>query len=588
MPPTLLDTFTDDDLTPLYEHTPDVGGGAWVERKWTTSATTAGAVDPGDPESATTDYFAILCFGDEAITRGDNKRTPTMLNTTDPGADEYDVAVTMGFAPSGNNKFHWLVWRATPTGIADPEDPANADAAIDRYMLVGDATAGRWELWRTVGGSPNRVLLDTYDATLYGTVAAVVVQVRATGTTVLVDGVERLATTDTAIAQRGLVGIGISAGQPGSHYIDDLSVTPVAAPTYTLGVTTNEGGAFVLDPAGGTYDAGTVVQVTAAADPGWQFDGWSGDATGADNPLSVTMDADKDIIGAFSLVPVEPPGPAAPTSPPCDWPTVPCSDAPPQDTGPGGLDEPVEVPAGSGTTTTRRALLTRAAVEHLWNVTGRQYGVCDVRLRPCRQPCAPGGSWLGAAGAVAWSRSLGISALVGGSCGRCEPAACACEALDVVRLPGPVVSVERVLLDGVEVDPSTWALDGSLLYRTSGEQWPTCQDLTAAFDAEGAFTVEYRQGVEVPAGGALAAGVLACELQKGAAGQPCSLPERVTTITRQGVTMAMLDPFEGLEDGRTGIWTVDSWVASLRASTRWAPRVWSPDVLDRRRARPVP
>src|SRR4030042_1462570 len=53
---------------------------------------------------------------------------------------------------------------------------------------------------------------------------------------------------------------------------------------------------------GGTYPAGTVVNVTANPSQGWQFDNWSGDCTGTANPTSVTMDANKACTANFSQI----------------------------------------------------------------------------------------------------------------------------------------------------------------------------------------------------------------------------------------------------------------------------------------------
>jgi hypothetical protein len=54
-----------------------------------------------------------------------------------------------------------------------------------------------------------------------------------------------------------------------------------------------------LNPPGGTYDEGTVVQLRAVAEPGSAFDRWSEDMTGADNPVTTTMDADKYVTAKF-------------------------------------------------------------------------------------------------------------------------------------------------------------------------------------------------------------------------------------------------------------------------------------------------
>ncbi|WP_299680919.1 InlB B-repeat-containing protein [uncultured Tenacibaculum sp.] len=56
------------------------------------------------------------------------------------------------------------------------------------------------------------------------------------------------------------------------------------------------------NPAGGTYDDGTSVELTATPATGYQFDGWSGDATGTANPLTLTMDADKTVTAVFSRI----------------------------------------------------------------------------------------------------------------------------------------------------------------------------------------------------------------------------------------------------------------------------------------------
>jgi uncharacterized repeat protein (TIGR02543 family) len=53
-----------------------------------------------------------------------------------------------------------------------------------------------------------------------------------------------------------------------------------------------------------TYDYGTQVQVTATANSGYEFSGWTGDASGTTNPITITMDSDKSIKANFIKEPL--------------------------------------------------------------------------------------------------------------------------------------------------------------------------------------------------------------------------------------------------------------------------------------------
>jgi hypothetical protein len=95
----------------------------------------------------------------------------------------------------------------------------------------------------------------------------------------------------------------------------------------------------------------------------------------------------------------------------------------------------------------------------------------------------------------------------------------------------------------------------------------------------GAWSITVGQGREVPVGGAFVAGILACEFAKACVGSSdCRLPRRVQTITRQGVTVAFQDLFEGLDNLRTGLWEVDAFIESNRQAKWMSPTITSPDV----------
>jgi hypothetical protein len=78
-------------------------------------------------------------------------------------------------------------------------------------------------------------------------------------------------------------------------FIVNTTVPPVYYTLYTNSV----GSGTVTPASGNSYAAGTVVDVEATADSGWQFDSWSGDLSGSDNPTTITMDSDKTITATF-------------------------------------------------------------------------------------------------------------------------------------------------------------------------------------------------------------------------------------------------------------------------------------------------
>ena len=81
--------------------------------------------------------------------------------------------------------------------------------------------------------------------------------------------------------------------------------------------------------------------------------------------------------------------------------------------------------------------------------------------------------------------------------------------------------------------------------------------------------VHYKTTNNLPPGSDRAVYRLAEEYVKCYLGQACSLPERVTSITRQGASWTLLDPQDFLQDGLTGVGPVDQWLAQVGLRSRW-------------------
>ena len=143
-----------------------------------------------------------------------------------------------------------------------------------------------------------------------------------------------------------------------------------------------------------------------------------------------------------------------------------------------------------------------------------------------------------------------------------------------------VVAVSRVDLSdttlpatGVGELVSGWTFNGSNEVRVcsgSGGGGNFFGSVSCGCAPESVVRVHYRVGNNLPPGAPAQALRLAEEYVKASTGQACSLPERVTSINRQGVSWTILDPQDFLKDGLTGIGPIDSWLAQIGLRNRRA------------------
>ena len=198
----------------------------------------------------------------------------------------------------------------------------------------------------------------------------------------------------------------------------------------------------------------------------------------------------------------------------------------------------------------------------VWAATGRQFGTCEMTVRPCgNEPCGDGYlNWVGAW----WSGGLWQPYILNGTWYNCAcPGMCSCDPRCQVRLDGPVASITEVTIDGVVVDPATYRVDDlQWLVRQGGECWPECPDMNVASGEIGAFEVTYLKGVEVPAPLIYAVGVLACQWIKLCQGGECRLSQRIISMTRNNTDFQFVSPSEMLEHGWTGVNEVDMLIAA--------------------------
>ncbi len=224
----------------------------------------------------------------------------------------------------------------------------------------------------------------------------------------------------------------------------------------------------------------------------------------------------------------------------------------------------------------------KAASYVMWAFSGRKYhGVRTVTERyecPCRGSVLPSFQvypHLDGSGIV--RNEISIDRLRG----------CTCSGTvngkhTRLRLRGaPVRHVESVKdADGNLIDKSQYKIVNGRLLQLSG---------TA--DVCG-LEIQYTYGVRIPQAGKLAAKTLATELMRAWNGdEDCQLPARVTSISRQGLDISVLDPQDFLDEGRVGLYEVELFLRAAKPDKARKPaKVFSPDLPKAYRvtAGPVP
>lgn len=153
----------------------------------------------------------------------------------------------------------------------------------------------------------------------------------------------------------------------------------------------------------------------------------------------------------------------------------------------------------------------------------------------------------------------------------------------------PVTAITGVRIDGVDEDPDDFHVDEyKYIVRNDGEAFPQCGNWYAETggaydnaDDRWVFEVTVEHGLTPPPLVTRATLALACSLYADSAcnGDGCALPDRVTAVTRQGVSFEVADFIGLLTQGVTGIYPVDLAVKVFNPSKLQSPSfVWSPDL----------
>lgn len=224
------------------------------------------------------------------------------------------------------------------------------------------------------------------------------------------------------------------------------------------------------------------------------------------------------------------------------------------------------------------------ASEILYTLTGRQFaGTQTAKVRPW-VPCVCG--WQYAyAGFPGYASSFPVYPGYGwGAYG------CACQPPRINLGFWPVTTINQIWYNGVAQPLGDFHLDNyRYLVRNDGLRFPGYSNNLWAekggpFDNANdgyVFEVDLDYGTPVPRILQRATRELACRLLDDCLCNTdnCKLPDRVNSLSRQGVSVSLIDPLDILREGGTGIYAVDLAIKTLNPSKLQSPSfVWAPDL----------
>lgn len=247
----------------------------------------------------------------------------------------------------------------------------------------------------------------------------------------------------------------------------------------------------------------------------------------------------------------------------------------------GGFEDPC---LGDGTDVPQAIIDSAilAASQMMWVATGRQFGCCQVTIHPCVEcpDMCPGSfssyddfysfgyPWYPLHQADGTWTNVSCPCVDSCVCGHCS-----------LKLPYPVCSIDEVIVDGMLLSDDMYRVDNFTTIvlldlagpAVTGNCWKGCDN---------SITLTY--GLPVPEMVKLGAAEMACEIIKHCVGRPCVLPQRISSVTRQGVSISFLDEMAFLDRGLTGLYFFDL-AARMYNPHRLQRRstVWSPDVAGR-------
>jgi uncharacterized repeat protein (TIGR02543 family) len=212
---------------------------------------------------------------------------------TTSGSGVYNAGSTVTVTAFPNNGYTFTNW--TNNGVI-----ASVSSSF-QFIVTGNTTLVA--NYKTIPSSQLAVILSSNPAAGGTTTGSGSFN---TGSSVTVNAIPNAGYSFVNWTNKGVIA-STSANYTFPLTVNTTLVANFAINTFTLNVTAVNG-SVAKNPNQTTYNYLTSVQLTATASPGYSFTSWSGDASGSTNPLTISMNANKNITANFTLNPAIGPG----------------------------------------------------------------------------------------------------------------------------------------------------------------------------------------------------------------------------------------------------------------------------------------
>ncbi len=271
--------------------TSTVGDYGWFEDGFESGNTCAWAVVDGFSTFAAGELTTYTL--DASVATPDNGSV-----TIDPVQTAYSAGLEVSLTAAPSTGFEFVSWLINDqdTSVSNPLTVTiDADTVVVAQIDEADAVVEEFTLSAGVNEADRGTLEVSPEALTYA--AGTEVTLTATPASGFTFG-GWSGSVDSADANTNPLTITVNS---------DLNITafffPEEAVLFTLELSidsdTAQSGTVAVSPTLDSYETGTEITLTATPMEGFVFAGWSGDVTGTDNPLQVTIESDLSISAAF-------------------------------------------------------------------------------------------------------------------------------------------------------------------------------------------------------------------------------------------------------------------------------------------------